>query len=105
MDSCHLPTTEATGLSLVPLCKPYIAPPILQAHIHSSADALVTPVLQVNVEVREAPSHAGLGMFAARDIKEGDTIVSVPVDQGFTAVAANGVVVRTRAAALGGSRT
>lgn len=45
------------------------------------------------MEVRQASEHAGLGMFAARDIKAGSTILAVPVDRGFSAVTQHGVVV------------
>jgi hypothetical protein len=44
--------------------------------------------------VREA-AGAGLGLFASQDIKQGDAILSVPVDRGFSALSVNGVLVST----------
>lgn len=51
---------------------------------------------QIHAEVREAAAGAGPGLFASQDIKQGNAILSVPVDQGFSALGGvNGVLVST----------
>jgi hypothetical protein len=49
---------------------------------------------QVHADVREAAAGAGPGLFASQDIKQGDAILSVPVDRGFSALGVSGVLVR-----------
>jgi hypothetical protein len=50
-------------------------------------------LLQVNADIRQAQSQPGVGMFALKDLKQGDTIMAVPVDRGFSGISQNGVLV------------
>lgn len=54
-------------------------------------------LLQVNVDIRQVQSQSGVGMFALKDLKQGDTIMAVPVDRGFSALSKNGVLVSAHA--------
>jgi hypothetical protein len=51
--------------------------------------------MQVNVAVREAGPGAGLGLFAARDVQQGEVLLSLPTDLAFSRKA-NGVMVRLK---------
>jgi hypothetical protein len=51
--------------------------------------------VQVHVAVREAGPGAGLGLFAARDVQQGEVLLSLPTDLAFSRKA-NGVMVRLK---------
>jgi hypothetical protein len=72
----------------------YIAPATLLSCTGTTINVfLAYCLLQVNADIRQAQSQSGVGMFALRDLKQGDTIMAVPVDRGFSALSQYGVLV------------